>query len=46
VMMIMLTTDACDCSLGCVNVQIDCDDNDSSTCDSCDPVLGCQNVSE
>jgi hypothetical protein len=40
------TTDSCDPNLGCINVWIDCNDNDETTYDYCDINAGCLHVAQ
>jgi len=39
------TDDSCDPSFGCINLEIDCDDNDDTTVDYCDGSAGCLHIS-
>jgi hypothetical protein len=38
------TEDYCDPHLGCINLAVDCNDNDDSTIDDCLAVGGCRHT--
>jgi hypothetical protein len=35
------TVDSCEPTIGCINISIDCNDNDETTVDYCDAAAGC-----